>query len=79
MTPTRGVYVTVSATALMRAEMALIVHVSFMPRVVADPLAALAHCRLRIVSIRDCATVAASFTWERCGTETVVAYEHVLS
>jgi glycosyltransferase involved in cell wall biosynthesis len=34
--------------------------------------------RLREASQRARATVAASFTWERCGEQTVAAYEHAL-
>ena len=34
--------------------------------------------RLREASQRARATVAASFTWERCGEETLAAYEHAL-
>jgi teichuronic acid biosynthesis glycosyltransferase TuaC len=34
--------------------------------------------RLREASQRARATVAASFTWERCGSETLAAYEHAL-
>lgn len=34
--------------------------------------------RLREASQRARATVAASFTWERCGKQTLAAYEHVL-
>jgi glycosyltransferase involved in cell wall biosynthesis len=35
--------------------------------------------RLREVGQRARATVAAHFTWERCGRQTLAAYEHVLS
>jgi glycosyltransferase involved in cell wall biosynthesis len=34
--------------------------------------------RLREAALRARATVAASFTWERCGRETVAAYEEAL-
>ncbi len=34
--------------------------------------------RLREAGLRARATVAANFTWRRCGEETVAAYEHVL-
>ncbi len=34
--------------------------------------------RLREASMRARETVAANFTWERCGVQTVAAYEHVL-
>ena len=34
--------------------------------------------RLREVGQRARATVAAAFTWERCGSETLAAYQHVL-
>ncbi len=34
--------------------------------------------RLREVGQRARATVAAHFTWERCGRQTLAAYEHVL-
>ena len=42
-----------------------------------DELLSDAH-RLREVGQRARATVAAQFTWERCGRETLAAYEHVL-
>jgi len=34
--------------------------------------------RLREASQRARATVAASFTWERCGEQTLAAYAHAL-
>jgi glycosyltransferase involved in cell wall biosynthesis len=34
--------------------------------------------RLHEAGVRARATVAANFTWERCGRETLAAYEHAL-
>ena len=37
------------------------------------------HHRLREASIRARETVAAHFSWRRCGEQTLAAYEHVLA
>jgi hypothetical protein len=59
----RGTYVTLSVTTRDLDESQLTAHFSVMPRVVALPLASEVQPRLRMFSIRACATIVATADW----------------